>query len=936
MGESFKEGAAEATGVNLRHSQVFAQPRTSNVSWARASKRYSKNAVEVAVRLVHSKSFKDKLSIGESSTEKSNDKSEGEFEVDFSGNTTYEPNFGSTVGMNDESATSLFSDETQPRESVDWDAIEGEEGKPSPPVKKAEPPSPAAFKLASSFSTSTDTESTLPPVMNSREIRKDFRGSLLRAGSEQDERIMFSIWDYSGDEKFSLFHPLFLTKLGIYVVVFNMTKLDDPQEMRDLQFWLNTCRMHSPRGPIILVGTHFDKVNNIAEVKEVDNVLRKLLTLKSFVSMKTIIGRTFGRRKTKEKSAYFRNSLAIRQRFGSSLHHRTSSLSGQTNSLSRGKARSTSRSLSTQKVSLRLSRQNFIKQRRISSKVGLMNRKSTSKEARLLYNVVQNKDAQLLFFPVDNKEHDGIEAIRKVIEDCAKTTDLFKEKISLRWLRCLDRMLEISKEEMQRMVLTSGKNASFLSRFKNRGKQASKQSQLVSVSLSGVTRLLLRAPEKEEIDEKNLPNRMTVNIVTMIARRLGITDPYEISQMLKCFNEFGAVVYFGNSNVLSNYVTTNPQWLIQKLNKLILLGSLSPEESKSTPSPRAMGGDRSFDHSELEKVGLIDDFQCFVKNKIASYDLLEYIWGKEDVDFLLSLARSLMLLADWQFADQQIEPTSEPDLSSLMETSTRSLTNLRIRKQALEKIRDELYLVPSLLETKVEGVFSSKTYEKDFTCIFSFSEAFLPKGVFHKLVCLLVEVSQYQNQQLQNKLEKLKHKYQQKGAFGAYRKEILDIEDSVNKTPILHSNFAQIWFNDGYANMFDIAKGVSSEETILSLGASAKSRLQAEGEEEEEEVLEDCVKLAQDGENRIWMFAPKSSPYSPSRNLSRVIAMLHKIEKDVFGASNAFKYFISLESFDGSFVSYEYAARLKIDPWFNNFPEFGQTKAVNVDGLLEM
>ena len=82
------------------------------------------------------------------------------------------------------------------------------------------------------------------------------------------DSIIFSAWDYGGQDVFYSLHPLFLTRYGVYLAVFSMAELRDDEAgcLAYLRFWLHSIVVHArgPKGdtaPIIMVGTHKDVVS---------------------------------------------------------------------------------------------------------------------------------------------------------------------------------------------------------------------------------------------------------------------------------------------------------------------------------------------------------------------------------------------------------------------------------------------------------------------------------------------------------------------------------------------------------------------------------------------------------------------------------------------------------------------------------------------------
>ena len=87
--------------------------------------------------------------------------------------------------------------------------------------------------------------------------------------------VTLSLWDYGGQEVFYALHHLFLTRYGVYIVVFNMKDMcsSAPRQsvdecLRFVRFWLSSIAVHGRARtgptrdlpPVLLIGTHKDKV----------------------------------------------------------------------------------------------------------------------------------------------------------------------------------------------------------------------------------------------------------------------------------------------------------------------------------------------------------------------------------------------------------------------------------------------------------------------------------------------------------------------------------------------------------------------------------------------------------------------------------------------------------------------------------------------------
>ena len=157
----------------------------------------------------------------------------------------------------------------------------------------------------------------------------------------------------------------------------------------------------------------------------------------------------------------------------------------------------------------------------------------------------------------------------------------------------------------------------------------------------------------------------------------------ELQEMLSLFHELGVIIHFTATESLRSFVTTNPQWLIDSISKII--------RDRKT---------HKFDTSVIESVGLTDDANMLYSQGVASRDLLEYLWGKNETQFLIDLTHRLLLLGPWN---------DDKD--------------------------DTLYLIPSM-------VSNSRAEEVEPTgmkCMIEFE--ILPSGILERLICLCVHYS---------------------------------------------------------------------------------------------------------------------------------------------------------------------------------------------------
>jgi len=89
--------------------------------------------------------------------------------------------------------------------------------------------------------------------------------------------LMF--YDFGGQAVFHTLHHLFLTRYGVYLVIFDMRKLlndEKTKAMEEIEFWLRSINAHAPGAHIFLVGTHHDIVNEEDDLETIDEMLLNL------------------------------------------------------------------------------------------------------------------------------------------------------------------------------------------------------------------------------------------------------------------------------------------------------------------------------------------------------------------------------------------------------------------------------------------------------------------------------------------------------------------------------------------------------------------------------------------------------------------------------------------------------------------------------------
>ena len=172
-------------------------------------------------------------------------------------------------------------------------------------------------------------------------------------------------------------------------------------------------------------------------------------------------------------------------------------------------------------------------------------------------------------------------------------------------------------------------------------------------------------------------------------QKCGISLIDEVGVMLKLFHELGVLIHFTSTTALEKVVITNPQFVIDQLGKVIR----DPELHK-------------LNMSEIRNAGLTTEVKNLQKDAIASYDLLQFFWGRGFTPFFIDLMRRTLLMSDWPFDNDS----------------------------------DRHFLIPSLLRKRKMPVETA-----GHTCVFRFGKGELPDGCFSRVVCLCLEYSTRQS-----------------------------------------------------------------------------------------------------------------------------------------------------------------------------------------------
>ncbi|XP_078455074.1 leucine-rich repeat serine/threonine-protein kinase 2 isoform X1 [Lampetra planeri] len=74
----------------------------------------------------------------------------------------------------------------------------------------------------------------------------------------RQRKYILNCWDFAGQEEFYSTHPCFMSQRALYVLVYDASR--GPDEVASLRPWLMNIKVRAPLCPVILVGTHEDKI----------------------------------------------------------------------------------------------------------------------------------------------------------------------------------------------------------------------------------------------------------------------------------------------------------------------------------------------------------------------------------------------------------------------------------------------------------------------------------------------------------------------------------------------------------------------------------------------------------------------------------------------------------------------------------------------------
>eukprot|EP00511_Aplanochytrium_stocchinoi_P011990 CAMPEP_0204877390 /NCGR_PEP_ID=MMETSP1348-20121228/48163_1 /ASSEMBLY_ACC=CAM_ASM_000700 /TAXON_ID=215587 /ORGANISM="Aplanochytrium stocchinoi, Strain GSBS06" /LENGTH=834 /DNA_ID=CAMNT_0052034247 /DNA_START=194 /DNA_END=2698 /DNA_ORIENTATION=+ len=130
-----------------------------------------------------------------------------------------------------------------------------------------------ANRVRETQNTKGDTESS------QEDFVKQFDTKLLVKARSEKDNLIFSIWDYGGQQVFYTLHHLFMTKQGVYIIVFDMLQFvcQRTNSLHRMKFWIDSVTLHAPDALLLIVGAFADKVRTQTEIRSIEVSLKELL-----------------------------------------------------------------------------------------------------------------------------------------------------------------------------------------------------------------------------------------------------------------------------------------------------------------------------------------------------------------------------------------------------------------------------------------------------------------------------------------------------------------------------------------------------------------------------------------------------------------------------------------------------------------------------------
>jgi GTPase SAR1 family protein len=162
------------------------------------------------------------------------------------------------------------------------------------------------------------------------ELDEEMVMKLLATMQDAGTGLLISLFDFGGQSVFEVIHHLFLTRNGVYALVFNMEWLlaEGPEKDRALRFmrnWLSSIAVHTYNkttaltAPIVIVGTRLDKVASPADHEKISTLLHEQFS--DNLAWQSVVGNEQGRDSNGRAFQWFFPVDNVAGRTGPTMQH---------------------------------------------------------------------------------------------------------------------------------------------------------------------------------------------------------------------------------------------------------------------------------------------------------------------------------------------------------------------------------------------------------------------------------------------------------------------------------------------------------------------------------------------------------------------------------------------------------------------------------------
>jgi GTPase SAR1 family protein len=163
---------------------------------------------------------------------------------------------------------------------------------------------PAAAQKPRVANTAAEVLSAAPSAPFKPEMDEEMVMKMLATMQDAESGLLISLFDFGGQSVFEMIHHLFLTRNGVYALVFNMKWLltEGPAKERALRFmrgWLSSIAVHTfnkttqMTAPIVIIGTRQDTVANPAAFEMISTILHEHFS--DNLAWRSVVGNEEGR-----------------------------------------------------------------------------------------------------------------------------------------------------------------------------------------------------------------------------------------------------------------------------------------------------------------------------------------------------------------------------------------------------------------------------------------------------------------------------------------------------------------------------------------------------------------------------------------------------------------------------------------------------------------